>query len=292
MTRRDFIGGSAALMGAAVAGRAAVAQGASPYRAADYAALRKHLRAFYPPDGQGDEMTPQDPRALASYKRIEADLADWCAAHPGYDALDVRRECYLAMRKHFVPYLFTESPFYFEAGVNGGWGGRGRFVAELEAFFEKTPGNFIWNDYYNHPNEPVHHVPYLFSAVGRPDLTAKWTHRICRGAYHDDEDGLCGNDDVGQMSVWYVLSAIGMHPICPGDGRWYLTMPLFDETTIRLDPRYCSGRTFKIVAKRADSGSRTAFEARLNGRVLDRPFVTTAEVMSGGVLEITVENVK
>ena len=171
-------------------------------------------------------------------------------------------------------------------------GGRGRFVAELEAFFAKTPGNFIWNDYYNHPNEPVHHVPYLFSAVGRPDLTAKWTHRICRGAYHDDEDGLCGNDDVGQMSAWYVLSAIGMHPICPGDGRWYLTMPLFDETTIRLDPRYCSGRTFKIVAKRADSGSRPTFAAKLNGRVIDRPYVTTAEVRAGGVLEITAVNVK
>ena len=119
MTRRNFIGGTAALVGAAVAGRAAVAQGASPYRAADYAALRKQLRAFYPPDGQGDEMTPQDPRALESCKRIESDLTAWCAAHPGYDALDVRRECYLAMRKHFLPFLFTESPFYFEAGVNG-----------------------------------------------------------------------------------------------------------------------------------------------------------------------------
>ena len=103
MTRRDFIGGSAALMGAAVAGQAADASARRPYQAADYAALWKQLRAFYPPDGQGDKMTPQDPRALASYKRIEADLTAWCSAHPGYDALDVRRECYLAMRKHFVP---------------------------------------------------------------------------------------------------------------------------------------------------------------------------------------------
>ncbi len=138
MTRRDFIGGSAALMGAAVTGQAA-AQGTAPYRAEDYAALRKQLRAFYPPDGQGSKMTPQDPRALESYKRIEADLTAWCAAHPGYDALDVRRECYLAMRRHFVPYLFTESPFYFEAGVNGGWCGArpGRLVNRICSKFYK-----------------------------------------------------------------------------------------------------------------------------------------------------------
>ena len=105
MTRRDFIGTGAMFGAAAVAGQTAVAgrpqrEGRSLLRpgvprAADYAALRKQLRAFYPPDGQGDKMTPQDPRALASYKRIEADLTAWCAAHPGYDALDVRRECYL-----------------------------------------------------------------------------------------------------------------------------------------------------------------------------------------------------
>ena len=133
VSRRGFIGGSVALVGAAAA------QGATPYRAEDYAALRKQLRAFYPPDGQGDKMTPQDPRALASYKRIETDLTAWCAAHPGYDALDVRRECYLAMRKHFVPFLFTESPFYFEAGVNGGWGGArpGRLVNRICSRFYK-----------------------------------------------------------------------------------------------------------------------------------------------------------
>ena len=112
---------------------------AERFRASDYAALRKQLRAFYPVDGQGEKMTPQDPRALESYKRIEADLLAWCAAHPGFDALDVRRECYLAMRKHFVPYLFTESPFYFEAGVNGGWCGArpGRLVNRICSKFYK-----------------------------------------------------------------------------------------------------------------------------------------------------------
>ncbi len=137
VSRRTFIGATAAF-GTAMRLPAAEAAG-NPFRAEDYAALRKQLRAFYPPDGQGDKMTPQDTRALASYKRIEADLTAWCAAHPGYDALDVRRECYLAMRKHFVPYLFTESPFYFEAGVNGGWCGArpGRLVNRICGRFYK-----------------------------------------------------------------------------------------------------------------------------------------------------------
>ena len=105
----------------------------NPFRAEDYAAFRKELRAFYPDWGQGGKDVVKDPRQAQSYALIERELKDWCAAHPGYDALDVRRECYLAIRRHFVPFLFKESPFYFEAGVNGGWGGRrpARLVNEL-----------------------------------------------------------------------------------------------------------------------------------------------------------------
>ena len=87
-------------------------------------AFRKELRAFYPDWGQGEHDVVKDPRQAQSYEAIKRDLEAWCKAHPGYDALDVRRECYLAMRRHFVPFLFKESPFYFEAGVNGGWGGK------------------------------------------------------------------------------------------------------------------------------------------------------------------------
>ena len=118
MTRRDFIGGSAALMGAAaVAGQPAVAW-RPPYRAADYVALRKQLRAFHP-DECHDRC--KDPSYAVAEEAIHADLDAYAAAHPGYDALDMRQACYLSMRKHFVPFLFTESPFYFEAGINGGW---------------------------------------------------------------------------------------------------------------------------------------------------------------------------
>ena len=89
---------------------------------ADCRELRTELRAFYPKYGQFSGPV-KDPRQKASCDRIEAELRGWMAAHPRYDALDLRRETYLLMQKHFVPFVFTNSPFYFEAGINGGWSG-------------------------------------------------------------------------------------------------------------------------------------------------------------------------
>ena len=91
---------------------------AKPFRAKDYAALRKQLRAFHPDECHGK---CKDPAFDVSDQAIRADLRAYAAAHPGYDALDLRRESYRSMKKHFCPFLFSESPFYFEAGVNGGW---------------------------------------------------------------------------------------------------------------------------------------------------------------------------
>ena len=107
------------LFSAAVAVRLnAAEQAANPFRALDYAALRKQLRAFYPDECHGK---CKDPAFDESDRAIRADLRAYAAAHPEYDALDIRRESYRAMRNHFRPFLFSESPFYFEAGVNGGW---------------------------------------------------------------------------------------------------------------------------------------------------------------------------
>lgn len=112
-------------------------------------------------------------------------------------------------------------------------GGRGACLAELERFFAATPPDFRWNDAYNHANEPVHHVPALFAAYGRTDLAEKWTRTICENAYGTGPCGLCGNDDVGQMSAWYVLAAIGRLPLDPAAGVWIRTKPLFDEVKLK-----------------------------------------------------------
>ena len=164
--------------------------------------------------------------------------------------------------------------------------GETTFVQELETFFNKVPDDFLWNDYYNHPNEPCHHVAFLFDYVGRPWLTQKWTRTICKKAYGTGVRGLCGNEDVGQMSAWYVLAAAGLHPVCPGDNRYLLTSPVFSKVTIRLDPTYYQGGAFSVVAVNNSPENTYIQSATLNGKPFDRPWITHPEVTAGGTLEL------
>lgn len=166
-------------------------------------------------------------------------------------------------------------------------GGREKTIAELTEFFEKTPANMMWNDYYNHPNEPVHHVPFLFNRLGAPWLTQKWVREICARAYHSSpEDGLVGNEDVGQMSAWYVLAASGLHPVCPGDTRYELCSPLFDTTTIRLDPQYAPGKSFTITARHNSAAHPYIQSAKLNGQPWNRCWISHQQLTAGGTLEL------
>lgn len=162
--------------------------------------------------------------------------------------------------------------------------GEDYFVQELTAFFDKTPEDFLWNDYYNHPNEPCHHVAFLFNYVGKPWLTQKWTRKICQKAYGTGVRGLCGNEDVGQMSAWYVLAAMGLHPVCPGDGIYQLTSPVFSQVSIRLDPKYYKGGSFTVIAKGNSETNIYIQSATLNGKPLNRAWITHEEMLSGGKL--------
>lgn len=164
-------------------------------------------------------------------------------------------------------------------------GGKEKAVAKLESFFDDTPKGMRWNEYYNHANEPVHHVAFLFNAWGKPWLTQKWAHEIAAQAYHNEVEGLCGNDDVGQMSAWYVLTAIGFHPLCPGNGRYEICGPLFDKVTFRLDPKYASGKTFTIRAKHTSPEDVYIQSAMLNGKLFNRSWISHDEVMRGGELD-------
>lgn len=163
-------------------------------------------------------------------------------------------------------------------------GGREKVLADLTDMFEKTPGDYLWNDYYNHANEPVHHVPFLFNRLGMPSLTQKWTRDICRNAYHDKVTGLVGNEDVGQMSAWYVLAAAGIHPICPGDGRYEITSPVFDRVEFRLDPAYAAGGSFMIEARDNSPENIYIQSATLNGKKYDKCYLTHDDLAAGGTL--------
>ncbi len=165
-------------------------------------------------------------------------------------------------------------------------GGEKAFRDSLISFFENTPDDFLWNNYYNHPNEPVHHVPFMLNTAGVPHLTQKWTRQICKAAYGTGAYGLCGNEDVGQMSAWYVLAAMGIHPICPGDNIYQITSPVFREVEINLDSNFYPGKKFTIQAHNNSPENIYIQSMKLNGLPLDRFWITHQEIVAGGLLEM------
>lgn len=164
--------------------------------------------------------------------------------------------------------------------------GRDAFLSQLTELFDKTPDDFHWNDYYNHPNEPVHNVAFLFNEIDEPWLTQQWTRRICENAYGADPFGLCGNEDVGQMSAWFVLAAMGLHPVCPGDNRYQITSPVFDRVDVTLDPHFHEGETFTIIACGNSPENLYIQSLSLNGLSLDRFWISHQEIAAGGTLEL------
>lgn len=161
-------------------------------------------------------------------------------------------------------------------------GGTEQVIADLDTMFAKTPVDFLWNAYYNHANEPVHHVPYLYNRLGQPWKTQKWSRFICDKAYHDKVEGLVGNEDVGQMSAWYVLSACGLYPICPGDTRYEITSPVFEKAEIQVE----NGKTFVVKANRNSAKNVYIQSARLNGREYTKCYLDYKDIMGGGILEL------
>jgi predicted alpha-1,2-mannosidase len=161
-------------------------------------------------------------------------------------------------------------------------GGEKNVLADLTLFFEKTPGDLMWNQFYNHANEPVHHVPYLFNRLHAPRLTQKWTRHICERAYHNSVEGLVGNEDVGQMSAWYVMSAAGIHPLCPGDGRYEITSPVFESIVFRLN----NGKTFTIEAKNNSPENIYIQKIQLNGKAYKQFYLNHTDILKGGKLEL------
>ena len=162
--------------------------------------------------------------------------------------------------------------------------GEERFLTELEYMFDHTPPDFGFNEFYNHANEPVHHVPYLFDFTEKPWLTQKWVREILDKAYDTGPYGIKGNEDVGQMSAWYILSAMGFHPVCPGDGKYMLGSPLFSKVVIKLDQNYYKGKTFTITARNNSDQNRYVQRVWLNGKEQKRPYISHEEIVNGGEL--------
>lgn len=165
-------------------------------------------------------------------------------------------------------------------------GSREKTLAHLVEFFEKTPSDFRWNDYYNHANEPVHAVPFLFNRLNEPWNTQKWSRRICANAYRNEVAGIVGNEDAGQMSAWYILAASGIHPWCPGETRMEITSPVFDRVEFMLDERYVSGKKFTVIAHNNAPEHIYIQKAVLNGQPYEKCYLDFAEIAQGATLEL------
>ena len=151
-------------------------------------------------------------------------------------------------------------------------GGREAFVNKLDALFA--------GGYYEHGNEPSHHLTYLYDDAGVAWKTQQHVREVMDKEYSDAPKGLAGNDDTGQMSAWYVMSALGFYPVTPGTTRYEIGTPLFDDAVLRLG----TGKQFHIRAKGAAGGNLYIRSAMLNGKPLERSWISHSEIISGGEL--------
>ncbi len=131
---------------------------------------------------------------------------------------------------------------------------------------------------YAHGNEPSHHIIYMYNYLGKPEKTSLRVHEVLSTLYSDTPEGLCGNEDVGQMSAWYVMAALGLYQVEPCGGIYQLSAPLVREASFDVG----DGKTFTIRTKGRGT---TVRRWKLNGKKLGRAYVTHAEIMAGGVLE-------
>jgi predicted alpha-1,2-mannosidase len=179
------------------------------------------------------------------------------------------------------PYITEGLPFQYTffvpqdiAGLINMIGGRDAFTRKLDELFD--------GGYYNHGNEPSHHIAYLYDFAGAPWKTQERVHRIMTDRYRDAPAGLAGNEDGGQMSAWYVLSAIGLYQVTPGVPVYEIGSPAFDSATVRVP----NGKQFTIRAPGASSGKFYIQSAKLNGKPLARPWIKHADIVAGGDLTL------
>lgn len=133
---------------------------------------------------------------------------------------------------------------------------------------------------YVHGNEPSHHIPYLYSWTTEPWKTQYWIREIMNRMYRNNIDGLCGNDDCGQMSAWYIFSAMGFYPVCPGTDQYVIGAPYLPYMQVNLE----NGKTFTVRADKVSDKNRYIKSVTLNGKPYKKAYITHQDIMNGGEL--------
>ena len=170
-------------------------------------------------------------------------------------------------------YLFCEMQDI--PGMIALMGGNDRFNAKLDENFA--------GGHYRHDNEPGHHYTYLYNYSGQPWKTQERVRETIASQYHNAPDGLSGNDDCGQMSAWYIFSAMGFYPVTPGSPVYAIGSPLFDRATIMLSGPYKKG-PFTVIARNQSKRNKYIQSATLNGKPLRQPFINHTDIANGSTL--------
>ena len=270
---------------------------------------------------------PIEVEGEAVSKTLEYAYDDWCVARmaEAMGKADIAKEFYA--RAQSYKNIYNPENQFFQGRRNGGWmrpfdpaqvnftlteansyqysffvpqdvnghidlmGGWDEYEAKLDALFN-APSNLTGRDQpditgligqYAHGNEPSHNTVYMYNFVGKPTKTQKYVKQVMDDFYTDRRDGYAGNEDCGQMSAWGVFSAMGFYPATPASGYYVLGLPRFERLRLSFE----NGKHFEVVAKNWNDRNCYVQSVKLNGKPLERSFITFEEVYNGGTLEFT-----
>jgi len=270
---------------------------------------------------------PIEAEGEATSKTLEYAYDDWCVARMAEDMgkTEIAKEFYT--RAQAYKNIYNPENQFFQGRRNGGWmrpfdpaqvnftlteansyqygffvpqdinghidlmGGRDSYEAKLDGLFN-APSNLTGREQpditgligqYAHGNEPSHNTVYMYNFVGKPTKTQKYVKQVMDDFYTDRRDGYAGNEDCGQMSAWGVLSCLGFYPATPASGYYVLGLPRFERTRLSFE----NGKQFEVIAKGLSDKNCYVQSVKLNGKPLERSYITFEEVFNGGTLEFT-----
>ncbi len=196
---------------------------------------------------------------------------------------------------------YTWSVFQDVQGLIDLMGGNKAFTSMLDSVFNMPPvydesyygfviheiremqiGNF---GQYAHGNQPIQHMLYLYNYAGEPWKSQYWARQVMNRLYHSGADGYCGDEDNGQTSSWYVFSALGFYPVCPGSDQYVLGSPLFDKMTLKFE----NGNQLEIEATGNSSDNVYIGEVSWNGEIYDKNYFQHQALQSGGKIKLKMQ---